>query len=247
MAILRRPVSARRFARSKKARSSKKTITRLPKKAAYTPYRLSSGTNPQGHVAFGGKGFPDMLTTNLVYSDSFILDPSALAICPFKTYRLMSPYDPDVALGGAQATYFDQLAIIYDRYKVNGAKITAIFSRGTSDAPDVGPYIVGINTTDQTTLPTSSGAVLMSTPNTTFEVYTVEKGTSTVVATYSPSKQYPDFTDNLQSRVNNNPTVAWNANVFATPQGVNVDVPINVMVIIEYNVTFSDVKQVIDV
>ena len=45
-----------------------------------------------------------------------------------------------------------------------------------------------------------------------------------------------------------NPTVRWYANVFASPQGVDVEKkPINVIVIIEYNVTLSDVIGVADV
>ena len=43
----------------------------------------------------------DRLTTNVVYSDSFILDPSAVTPTPYKTYLLTSGFDPDNALAVA--------------------------------------------------------------------------------------------------------------------------------------------------
>ena len=74
----------------------------------------------------------DRLTTNLVYTDSIILDPSAGTPCPNKTYTLNGCFDPDFSLGGTQPTYWDQLSLIYSRYKVKGSKMTAIFSRSTT-------------------------------------------------------------------------------------------------------------------
>ena len=47
--------------------------------------------------------------------------------------------------------------------------------------------------------------------------------------------------------MSSNPTINWYAKVFASPQGVDVEKPINVIVIIEYNVTLSDVIGVYDV
>ena len=44
-----------------------------------------------------------------------------------------------------------------------------------------------------------------------------------------------------------NPVINWYAKVFASPQGVDIEKPINVIVIIEYNVTLSDVIGVVDV
>ena len=68
------------------------------------------------------KGFPDRLTTNLVYTDTIILDPSAGTPCPNKTYTLNGCFDPDFSLGGTQPTYWDQLSLIYNRYKVKARR-----------------------------------------------------------------------------------------------------------------------------
>jgi len=250
MAVFPRPVSSRRQAlksRSRKAQFKSRSRRQALKQSSFTPYNLSlRGTNPQKHVKFGGKGFPDMLTINLTYSDSFVLDPSSSTICPFKTYRFTSPFDPDFSLGGGQPAYWDQLSLIYDRYCVKGAKMTAMFSQGTRTTGNIGPYIVGINCSDLTSLPSTNGAILLTQPNTTSDVYTIDKGVSKVVATYSRDAVYQELNQATQARCNANPDVNWFANVFATPQGVDVESPINVMIIIEYVVTLSDLRQVLD-
>ena len=229
-------------------KSQPKNVKRTPimRRNAYSPYNSIRGTNPQNALTFKGKGFPDRLTTNLVYSDTIILDPSAGTPCPNKTYLLTSCFDPDFSLGGTQPTYWDQLSLIYSRYVVNGAKITCIFSRSTTVLGDVGPYICGIQCSDNTSIVSTNPQVLMSSPNTGFRVVNQEDGSVSVSATYSQKNTYPDFQSSLQARVNANPLLNWNAKVFAAPQGINVEVPINVVVIIEYNVTLSDVVQVVD-
>ena len=229
---------------SKKATTKKLTKYRRAANA-YVPYGVR-GTNPQNHVLFRGKGFPDALTTNLVYSDSIILDPNASTIIPKFTYRLTSCFDPQFSIGGGQPTYFDQLSAVYERYVVNGAKITCVFSRSSTTAGNIGPYICGISCADNDTLPGSSAQSQMSQPNTTFRVVSQDGGNETVVATYSKSKTYGLLEDNLQARTTADPSVNWLANVWASPQGVDVEAPINVVVIIEYNVTFSGVKDIVD-
>ena len=174
------------------------------RKQVYTPYSSIRGTNPQNQTTFKGKGFPDRLTTNVVYSDSFILDPSAVTPTPYKTYRLTSGFDPDNSLGGGQPTYWDQLATVYSRYRVNGAKITATFSKSSTITANEGPYICGIECSDSTSLPTTNAGVLISTPNTTFRIVGQEDGSKSVVATYSANNTYPDFADGLQARMSAN-------------------------------------------
>ena len=86
----------------------------------------------------------------------------------------------------------------------------------------------------------------MSSPNTGFRVVNQEDGSVSVSATYSQKNTYPDFDSSVQARTNTLPSIQWFAKVFAAPQGVNVEVPINVVIIIEFNVEFSDVQQVVD-
>lgn len=228
-----------------KAKDGKRRTTL--RRLTYSPYNSIRGTNPQNQVSFKGYGFPDRLTTNLVYADSFILDPSAGTPMPFKVYELTTGFDPDFSLGGGQPTYWDQISTIYSRYTINGAKITATFSKSTTVTANEGPYLCGIQCSDASTLPTSNPGGLISSPNASWKLVNQEDGSVSVVATYSKRNTFPDFTDGLQARTNANPGIHWYAKVFGGPQGINVETPINVVILIEYNVTFSDVIQVVDV
>lgn len=242
----------RRSTRSKKI-SARNQLRRAPKvarpmRSVYQPYSVR-GTNPNNSSVFTGKGFPDSLTTNLVYSDSIILDPTAANPLPKFSYRLTSLFDPQFTLGGGQPTYFDQLAGLYERYIVNGAKITCIFSRSSTTAANIGPYICGVSSADNDTVPATAAATLMSAPNTVFKVVSQDGGNQTVTQTYSRFKTYGAvgaMDNGLQARTTTDPTTNWFANVWASPQGVDVEAPINVVVIIEYNATFTGVKDIID-
>ena len=165
-------------------KSQPKNVKRTPimRRNAYSPYPNIRGTNPSNAITFKGKGFPDRLTTNLVYTDSIILDPSAGTPCPNKTYTLNGCFDPDFSLGGTQPTYWDQLSLIYSRYKVKGSKMTAIFSRSTTVLGDVGPYICGIQCSDNSSIVSTNPQVYMSSPNTGFRVVNQEDGSVSVVS-----------------------------------------------------------------
>lgn len=230
-----------------RARRGVKRTRSGARKSTYGPGRyMSTGTNPNNHVSFRGTGFPDRLTTNLVYAESIILDPSVGTPTPVAVFSLNSLYDPNTAVGGGQPTYFDQLATVYSRYVVNGAKITATFSRGTTTGANIGPYLCGIQCSDLTSLPTTNVSALMSVPNTVSRLVSQEDGSTSIVQTYSKKNTYPDFTDNVQARINANPLIQWYAKVFASPQGIEIDTAINCTVVIEFNATFSDVFQQVD-
>lgn len=229
-----------------KIKGSTATAMTKRKKGTFAPYNGMRGTNPQFHARFLGYGFPDRLTTNLVYTEDIILTPTQLNPLQGASYRLTSCFDPQNALGGGQPQYFDQLAGVYDRYKVNGSKITCVFAIPSTTVAGVGPYICGITCSDQTTIPTPDAAALIAAPNTSYTVMVPEDGSQQAVATYSSKAVYGEQMDNLQARCNANPNVNWYANVFIAPTGTVLTQAVNVIVIIEYNVTFSDVKNVVD-
>lgn len=231
--------------RYKKARKSSSIVKTTYDHLNY----FKTGTNAGNHVVFRGVGFPDRLTTNLIFSDSIILDPSLTTITPFVPFRLNSLWDPFEGLGGGQPTYFDQLAAVYSRYIVNGAKITVSFSRQTSNGSTagIGPYICGIQCSDLSSIPSNDASVLASAPNTTARFVNDQDGTVMVTATFSRKQTYPSLDDACQARTNANPAVAWLAKVFASPQGDDVEQKIHALVMIEYNATFSDIVQVVDV
>lgn len=232
---------------SRKRRTSKQ-LSRSNKRArrAYAPSKtLISGTNPQNHVVIRGIGLPDKLTTNLVYSDSFSLDPSSLTPIPTKRFRWNSCYDPDFEVAGGQPTYFDQIAALYAKFLVNGAKMTAVFSRGSGTTANIGPYICGISSGFDSALPTSDAGTLISAPNVNYAVVSPDDGSVAVTATYSAKKVFDDW-QAVQGSATSNPTQQWLAHVFASPQGLDVETPINVVIMIEFNVTFSQMKAIVD-
>ena len=131
------------------------------RKQVYTPYSSIRGTNPQNQTTFKER-FPwsfnyECRLFGFIYSRSF-----GCYTPPYKTYRLTSGFDPDNSLGGGQPTYWDQLATVYSRYRVNGAKITATFSKSSTITANEGPYICGIECSDSTSLPTTNAGVLIS-------------------------------------------------------------------------------------
>lgn len=207
---------------------------------------ITSGTNPSNHVYIRGIGMPDKLTTNLVYTDSFVLDPSAGTITPSKRFRWNSLFDPDYETGGGQPTYFDQIAQIYQRYIVNGAKMTCMFSRSSTTGSGVGPYICGVSSSFSTSLATTDAGQLISTPNCNFAIVADQDGTKTVTATYSQNSVFDGQITGSIAEVTSNPSSFWFGHVFASPQGTDVETPINCVIIIEYNATFSDMKTVVD-
>lgn len=70
--------------------------------------------------------FPDMYTCKLKYVDR-VLMTSTTGTPGTLRYRGNSVYDPTVAAGGGQPAGFDQLAQIYDVYKVNASTIKCKF------------------------------------------------------------------------------------------------------------------------
>lgn len=246
MGIFARPVSKRRFVKGRKL--APKKVRRLGTTSSITaPYNSGTrGNNPKNSTVFRGIGFPDKLTTNLVYTQSLVLSPTALLPTPYNAYKASSLYDPEDALGGGQPTYFDQLATIYGRYMVNGCKITAMFSLPTQIAANIGPYLCGIQCSDGNALPTTNSSILISSNNTSWKLVSQDDGTQAVTATYSPKNAFQFFDDNLQARTNNDPVTNWYFKVFASPQGVAVTTPINVVIIMEFNATFSTLVGKVD-
>jgi len=103
----------------KKTRTGK--FTRRRKAAG--PTRVVSRTTP----------IPDRYFTKLRYSDLGALSFTGLGTPVYHQYNLNSLYDPDRSGGGHQPLGFDQLAALYNRYRVYGCKWKIYFTnRDTS-------------------------------------------------------------------------------------------------------------------
>lgn len=241
-----RQIQRSRMKRRRSNDARGRQVKRIRRSKTYDPFNFHSGTNPSNSVVYRGIGFPDKLTTNIVYTDSLVLDPSAALLMPYFVVSMNDAFDPQAALGGGQPTYFDQLASIYGRYMVNGSKLTAVFSRSSSATAGVGPYICGITCSTNGAPVTSNAGDLIAAPNTTFRVVTDNDGSQSVVATYSAKNTFPYLPESIQARTNASPAQKWYGNIFASPQGTDVEATINCVFILEMNVTFDQLTSIID-
>lgn len=233
-----RSVQARRMGTSKRRASVK---SRKPRSVVRRSNFNVRGMNPSRSLTVKGYGFPDSLKTNLAYSESFILSPTAVNPTQAKGWRLTSLYDPELSVGGGQPYWFDQLAAVYSRYRVLGAKITATFAYESIGATaGVGPTICGIQCAEASSLSSVDAGVLMTTSNTCTDMLSVQSDKVVCVATYSPKQAYGDvLVDALTAATTSDPSRNWNAFTFISPQGTNMVQTVNVTVLIEYFAEFT--------
>lgn len=244
MAIFRRPVSARRSIKKRKATYAKKTLYR-PRKGAGGPVTggVISGLSNNNY------GFPDKISTKLQYSDVVQLQASA-GTPGLWQFRMNSLFDPDFTGTGHQPKWFDQLAAVYFRYRVKGAKITAKFipnQIADAEANDRGPYIVGITTSASSGFGASNYAALLENPNTTSAIVVDKQGANNMkelCATYSPKRDLDlDPMDAaLQSDVTTNPGTGFFATVWALDMSELAAQDVACQIDIEFSVEFSRIR-----
>lgn len=93
-----------------------------------------------------GHGFSDSVFVKLDYVDRKSLTPAS----PVESYAFAgnSLYDPDVSGAGHQPLYFDQYALIYQKYRVLGCKISLDIINVSGNSALY--YVVEPNTTQST-------------------------------------------------------------------------------------------------
>lgn len=89
-----------------------------------------------------GIGFPKMLTVRHSYAVTQSLSSSGGSIARL-LYSCNGMFDPEVAIGGHQPMYFDQLTALYNHYTVQNAKISIkmVPNVNNSAAMVIGLYI----------------------------------------------------------------------------------------------------------
>lgn len=132
MAVWRRPVSQRR--------SIKKKATGVKKYQYRTSRPLTTYGNISPHR--GIFGFGSAYRTKLRYCENIVLQSVSGGIGK-NVFALNSLYDPNVTGTGHQPFYFDQLAAIFTKYTVYGAKIKVTFSCTTETAA-TSSFVVGV-------------------------------------------------------------------------------------------------------
>lgn len=98
------------------------------------------------------RGIPSLMRTILSYMDSKVLTASASAATS-NIYRLNSVYDPDYSGAGSQPVGFDNMALLYGRFRVDRVWVEIEFLPGNATASLA---VVGIRN-DLTSVSTTDG------------------------------------------------------------------------------------------
>jgi len=187
-----------------------------------------------------GKGFPKRLTFTHKYKQ-YVYMASAAGALNLQNFSANGLYDPNLALGGHQPMYFDQLTALYNHYHVmkSKIKITAIRT-GTNSNCIMVLYLdddTVVNATNAETMAERPGAKLVS-------CWPATGNLGKLTATFDAKAMFGgDIYDNdtLKGTSSANPseqsvwTIGFNANTSS-----NVDF----LVEIEYTVVWSELKTI---
>jgi len=245
-----RPVSSRRGAKklrkAVKARSPWSTIKRTGT-LAFGRSRITGIRRPDF-------GFPDKLVTKLRYVDNYQLT-GAVGVPGTNVFRMNSPFDPDLSGVGHQPMYYDQFAgavgsAPYSRYRVLSAKITVRFAAATgpaTQAANIGPVVVGLQTSSTSGLYATNLSGLCEASNSTWVWLGDKAGGNnhkTLTATYYPTRDLgvDEGDDTVSAAYNGNPTQVFHA----MPWKIDTigSAAIQALVEIIYNVEFFDRNEV---
>lgn len=135
--LVRRAVYRRRAKRTMRGASS---MTSLP--SGVSNYKVSRSRGALNAISKnpGELPFPNKIIVRHRYAQTFTLDGTAGAASSFQI-GLNDLYQP--IAGGHQPMGFDQMAALYQKYKVLGVKVTATFAN-ISNTLDTGNQYVGL-------------------------------------------------------------------------------------------------------
>jgi hypothetical protein len=185
------------------------------------------------------QAFPDRYVTTLVYEDSESI--TSTNNYASYVYRGNSVYDPDYTAVGHQPTGFDNLAALYNRYRVLSSDITVSALNNIGTTPAVAVIVPNTEILTYTNANEFKEA-LRARKTTTIPV--AGYGTRTVrhrcssgaILGLNPTETYNEGT---ASEVTTNPVHLWYWNVVAVNM-LSVGVNLSIDVRIKYRVEFFD-------
>ena len=209
-------------------------------------------TVPRSKFRFGaGKNtqvFPKKMRQTLVICDILkgSLSDGSISTSANWYYSTNGLYDPYLGAGGHQPNGFDQLAAMYERYVVVGAKIT-VMPLAPSPFAYCGSY--GVNLTDLNTATSSSAATEIESQYSSFGLFQQTGGLSKVQLGCDNAKYFgvTDILDaeNLGSVCGANPLKQGRFYVWAQGEGSEASSKmIHLYLKIEYDVIFLEPKNV---
>lgn len=184
----------------------------------------SSSAEYAGRSAFDGKvvGVPNSVRRTLIYADSIGLDAGA-SQSAVHVFRMNSLFDPDYTGVGHQPRYFDQLAAMFNRYRVDSIDVEINW---TSPATALGALCTlnGANTLngnaplDALELPFTSSPLIVNTTGPLTQRFKVN-----LAAVNGVSKKHYEEDDRFQATIGTNPAEAMGLSVaISSPDNATV-------------------------
>jgi len=150
-------------------------------------------------------------------------------------------YDPEVAAGGHQPLYFDQLSALYDHYVVQSCKIEVEFSGKTNE-----PVCVGVALDDDGSLAYTNLGALCEQPGTTFKNLT-NSDTVKFTRWWNLKTAFgagSDVASQYRGTPSANPTETQAFAIFARPIDVTASATyVPYTVTLTYNATWKELKE----
>lgn len=194
----------------------------------------------------GVYGLGQSFRTKLKYVQNVILSSTAGAVGR-NVFSPQNCFDPDVTGTGHQPMYFDQLAAVFNKYKVHGSKIKVIYNI-TTDAVTggncfavgiIGGASTGISSDPQTNMEDNHGV------STILNARNSSAGQKSLYLTYAPMRDLGISVndDTLTTDVTTGGgTYYWN--VWCADLGSSGTTYVTVSVEIIYDIEFTDNKQI---
>jgi len=214
--------------KDRKSGKHKNDIT-IPRDPTYTSF----GHRNQAPLA-------QRLRTTLVYNTT--VARTGLAFYDY-IFRLNSLFDPDLTGAGHQPKGFDQLAALYQRYRVFKARFRVIFAPTTASMP---VHCVCVPTNSSTSYTDASDAIEAPySKNELAVIYYNKKLTGSVDLAVLNGKSHAAYAsdDTTQALISTNPSEVLNLHVFTEAADASTAVTLYFAITIHYDVEFSDPVQ----
>lgn len=223
-----------------KTSKAKRTITRRTRRgdAQRAFSRSLTKTIPLGYSDYG---FPDKFKTKLRYCESGYWDVS-LGANASNTFRMNSIYDPNLSGIGHQPMYHDTLALIYGKYRVTKAVMTAKFAMVSAPAlaaANYAPTVVGLVCSNSSSFVSTSVNQRMEQNDNSVKILGTKGGSNEVVTcrqTFYPGRDLGNGTidDSNAGSFGNNPAQVYHCHAFKVDD--NSPTSIQWYITIEYEV-----------
>lgn len=218
---------------AKRARSLQSQRNKSTSFSLYKPVRTNAGNQPFAQQR--------RCTVRYAALKRFTAAAGGTAYHVFSTNGL---YDPDITGVGTQPLYFDQLMTIYNHYTVIASRARVTFGPGNTNQET---QICGVHLDDDANPGTVTGVDMAMRPGAIVRLFNPDANAPVIKHSWNAKRTFagnPLSKSELSGDVSNNPTeqsyyIIW---VYNTATATTQDVEL--MIQIEYDVVFHELKTV---